>query len=145
MRFVKLATEHGYEVCINVEHITSVEEGGVMESIREDGHAVGSKFVATPNEFDIHLPDQIGNPFLRVKYDGTLDDLMYFLYGQTADVIKPKLSLAECTVLRRCCDARIAQIEEPREAMPSPLIQSGLIGEVHNLFRKITGYPLDRE
>lgn len=147
MRFVKLMTQAGYEVCINVEQIASVSQGGQMITVREDGRPVGSEFEAYPGLFDIHLPNQISpnGSFVQVKFDGTLDDLMYFLYGQTADVLKPKLSLLECGVLRRCCDARIAQIEEPREAMPGPLIQSRLVGEVHDLFRKITGYPLDRE
>lgn len=62
------------------------------------------------------------------------------------------LSLRECTVLRQCCDARLAQIAQTaladagaRPTGPGPLLRAGRVNEVKDLFRKLTGHPLDTE
>lgn len=48
------------------------------------------------------------------------------------------LTLRECTVLRRCCDARIKQLREG----PRQFTLTEQIAEVRQLFEKLTGHPL---
>ena len=60
----------------------------------------------------------------------------------------PQLSLAECTVLRFCCNARIDQLKSTLVAGVDPSSDLSEIAEVRKvraLFEKLTGYPLDRE
>ncbi len=58
---------------------------------------------------------------------------------------RTSLSLRECTVLRQCCDARIAQIQKPRELGQGVAANAAMVAEVTALFEKLTGHPLNTE